>query len=136
MPKYPYISHFAFSLQIAPVASQCLGQLAGMLVAVCKNPQRPGFNHFLFEAVAALIRHGCEHDIAMLAQFESSLFPAFQIVLQEVCLSSLCSRKLKEYLSILLNVEPGHWKTARELAFIAPCNRAPIAGFPQDPNPT
>ena len=32
--------------------------LARMLVDVCKNPRNPGFNHYLFESVAALIRHG------------------------------------------------------------------------------
>ena len=54
-------------------------------MAVCQNPQQPGFNHFLFEAVAALIRYGCEADPSMVASFESSLFPAFEKVLQARC---------------------------------------------------
>ena len=33
--------------------------LAGMLLEVCKNPRAPGFNHYLFESVAALIRCVC-----------------------------------------------------------------------------
>lgn len=41
---------------IAPVAPVCLQQLAAQLLAVAKNPTQPGFNHYLFESVAALIR--------------------------------------------------------------------------------
>lgn len=53
-----------------------------MLVEVCKNPKSPGFNHYLFESVAALIKHGVAADRAQLATYEATLFPAFQIVLQ------------------------------------------------------
>ena len=59
-----------------------LQALADRLMRVCENPQQPTFNHFLFESVAALIRFGCEADLGMVAQFESSLFPAFEKVLQ------------------------------------------------------
>ena len=69
-------------LQIAPVAAQALQALADRLMRVCENPQQPGFNHFLFESVAALIRYGSEADPAMVVSFESSLFPAFEKVLQ------------------------------------------------------
>ena len=41
---------------IAPVAPACLQQLSAMLLVVCKNPTQPGFNHYLFESVAALVR--------------------------------------------------------------------------------
>lgn len=41
---------------IAPVAPACLQQLSSQLLAVCKNPTQPGFNHYLFESVAALVR--------------------------------------------------------------------------------
>ena len=70
------------SPQIAPVAAQALQALADRLMRVCENPQQPGFNHFLFEAVAALIRYGCEADPVMVVRFEASLFPAFEKVLQ------------------------------------------------------
>jgi hypothetical protein len=53
-----------------------------MLVEVCANPRSPGFNHYLFEAVAALIRHGVPADPANLPKFEDTLFPAFDLVLQ------------------------------------------------------
>ena len=42
---------------IAPVAPACLQQLSAMLLEVCKNPTQPGFNHYLFESLAALVRH-------------------------------------------------------------------------------
>jgi len=64
------------------VAVQALQALADRLMRVCENPQQPGFNHFLFEAVAALIRYGCEADPAMVVRFEAYLFPAFEKVLQ------------------------------------------------------
>ena len=45
-------------MQIAPVATGALGELAKKLLEVCKNPMQPHFNHFLFESVAALIHFG------------------------------------------------------------------------------
>ena len=70
-------------MQIAPVASLCLEQLAAMLLEVCKNPTQPGFNHYLFESVAGLIRHSAAADPAKVAELEASLFPAFNVVLQQ-----------------------------------------------------
>lgn len=40
------------------MAPACLQQLSAQLLVVCKNPTQPGFNHYLFESVAALIRWG------------------------------------------------------------------------------
>ncbi|WIA07912.1 hypothetical protein OEZ85_007391 [Tetradesmus obliquus] len=67
--------------EMAPVAPMCLKALADMLVEVCKNPKSPGFNHYLFESVAALIKHGAAADKAQLQSYEATLFPAFDIVL-------------------------------------------------------
>lgn len=53
-----------------------------MLVEVCKNPKSPGFNHYLFESVAALIKHGTAGQPQQLRQYEGTLFPAFEIVLK------------------------------------------------------
>lgn len=53
-----------------------------MLVEVCKNPKSPGFNHYLFESVAALIKHGTAGQPQQLTQYEATLFPAFDIVLK------------------------------------------------------
>lgn len=68
---------------IAPVAVVCLQALAQMLVEVCKNPKNPGFNHYLFESVAALIKHATAASPAMIETFEQMLFPAFNLVLQQ-----------------------------------------------------
>jgi exportin-2 (importin alpha re-exporter) len=53
-----------------------------MLVEVCKNPKSPGFNHYLFESVAALIKHGTAGQPQQRSTYEGTLFPAFNIVLQ------------------------------------------------------
>ncbi len=51
---------------------------------MCKNPRNPGFNHYLFESVAALIRHAGASNPGMIDTFEQLLFPAFNHVLQQV----------------------------------------------------
>ncbi|KAG1661631.1 hypothetical protein FOA52_002861 [Chlamydomonas sp. UWO 241] len=68
---------------ITPVAPTCLQALAQMLVEVCKNPKNPGFNHYLFESVAALIKHATASNPAMIDTFEQMLFPAFNHVLAQ-----------------------------------------------------
>ena len=68
---------------IAPVALACIQALSQKLLAVCKNPRQPGFNHYLFESVAALVKHGCSADSMALGQYEEMLFPPFQVILQE-----------------------------------------------------
>jgi exportin-2 (importin alpha re-exporter) len=68
---------------IGPFAPQCLGELANILMVVCKNPSNPSFNHYLFEAVAALLRNACEKDPGQVATFENQLFPVFQAVLEQ-----------------------------------------------------
>ena len=64
--------------------------LAAMLLEVCKNPTQPGFNHFLFESVAALIRYGTAADASMLDAFQEQLFPAFQVVLSVSATAGCC----------------------------------------------
>lgn len=68
---------------IGPFAVQCLGELTNILAEVCKNPSNPSFNHYLFEAVAALLRNACERDPGQVATFENLLFPVFQVVLEQ-----------------------------------------------------
>ena len=67
------------------MAPTCLQALAGMLLEVCKNPTQPGFNHFLFESVAALVRFtaAAGGGAGGVERLESQLFPAFQLVLQQ-----------------------------------------------------
>lgn len=70
-------------MQITPAAPQCLEQLSKLLLAVCKNPNVPGFNHFLFESVAALIKASAAAKPEAVATLEGMLFPPFQIVLAQ-----------------------------------------------------
>lgn len=67
--------------QIIPVASVCLDRLTAMLLAVCKNPLFAGFNHYIFESVAALVSN-TKQDAVVLKSLEEKIFPCFDIVLQ------------------------------------------------------
>lgn len=71
--------HLLSPASLAPATVQAL---ANMLVEVCKNPKSPGFNHYLFESVAALIKHGTAGQPQQIKQYEATLFPAFDIVLK------------------------------------------------------
>ncbi|KAJ1997714.1 importin-alpha export receptor, partial [Coemansia thaxteri] len=68
---------------ILPLAPAALGKLAVILGEVSKNPSNPKFNHFLFEAVGSLARFSCAADASAIGQFEATLFPIFQMILQE-----------------------------------------------------
>jgi exportin-2 (importin alpha re-exporter) len=97
---------------VAPAAPAALRALVAMLMDVCRNPRSPGFNHYLFEAVAALVRAtaaaagsplalaaqgtGAASAAALaapppdpaalsaaLALLEDTLFPPFDVVLQQ-----------------------------------------------------
>lgn len=68
---------------IAPVAAVALKSLCEILLEVAKNPTQPGFNHYLFESIAALVKYGCQGDAASIASFEEVLFPPIQCILQQ-----------------------------------------------------
>ncbi|CAG9460697.1 unnamed protein product [Pedinophyceae sp. YPF-701] len=68
---------------VAPAAPACLQHLGKTLLDVCKNPTNPAFSHFLFEALAALIRFTAASNAAAIEGFEAGLHPAFNHVLQE-----------------------------------------------------
>ncbi|XP_062188834.1 exportin-2-like [Phragmites australis] len=74
-------------LGIANIAGQIVheitARLVGILMEVCNNPKNPDFNHYLFEALAAVIGHAGEQDPALLPVFEASLFPVLQRILVE-----------------------------------------------------
>ncbi|XP_042504800.1 exportin-2-like [Macadamia integrifolia] len=63
------------------VAGACIAGLTSILTEVCKNPKNPIFNHYLFEAVAGLVRRACEKDPSLISAFEASLFPILQTIL-------------------------------------------------------
>ena len=50
---------------------------------VIKNPTQPGFNHYLFESVAALVKQGCTKDAGMVTKLEEMLVPPFNYVLSQ-----------------------------------------------------
>lgn len=63
------------------VATGCMSSLASVLNEVCKNPKNPVFNHYLFEAIAVIIRRVCERDSSVISAFETSLFPGLETIL-------------------------------------------------------
>lgn len=63
------------------VASPCINGLTLVLNRVCENPKNPVFNHYLFEAVAVLVRRACEKNSSLVPTFEGSLFPSLQMIL-------------------------------------------------------
>ncbi len=68
---------------VGPVTTAALTELATILGMVARNPTQPGFNHYLFEAIAALVKYGCDGTEASIAAVEGVLFPPFQVILQE-----------------------------------------------------
>lgn len=56
--------------------------MTAKLLEVCKNPRFAGFNHCLFDAVAALI-NATAADVPTLKLLEDKLFPCFDHVLQQ-----------------------------------------------------
>ncbi|OEL20126.1 Exportin-2, partial [Dichanthelium oligosanthes] len=74
-------------LGIADIAGQIVheitARLVGILMLVCNNPNNPDFNHYLFEALAAVIGGAGEQDPALVPAFEASLFPVLQRILVE-----------------------------------------------------
>jgi exportin-2 (importin alpha re-exporter) len=58
-------------------------RLATKLLKVCNNPVFAGFNHFLFESVAALlVAAQAAHSQSTLTSLENRLLAAFNLVLE------------------------------------------------------
>ncbi|KAF6136161.1 hypothetical protein GIB67_001570 [Kingdonia uniflora] len=66
------------------VAGACIRGLTLILSRVCTNPKNPIFNHYLFEAMAGLVKRACEKDPSLISEFEKSLFPIIQTILRDV----------------------------------------------------
>ncbi|KAJ2725564.1 importin-alpha export receptor [Coemansia sp. Benny D115] len=90
---------------ILPLAPAALEKLAAILAEVAKNPSNPRFNHFMFEAIGALARFSCAADRSAIGQFEATLFPIFQSILQEDVLEFM--PYLFQILAQLLSVYQG-----------------------------
>ncbi|KAF8733712.1 hypothetical protein HU200_014558 [Digitaria exilis] len=65
------------------IVHEITARLVGILMEVCNNPKNPDFNHYLFEALSAVIGRTGEQDPALLPAFEASLFPVLQRILVE-----------------------------------------------------
>lgn len=72
-----FVCGAASGAQITAVAATCLQELARLLLQVAANPKQPQFAHYLFESIAAIVKH-CPVTAA-----EERLFPAFNILLQQ-----------------------------------------------------
>ena len=68
---------------VGPVTTAALSELSNTLGLVARNPTQPGFNHYLFESIAALVKFGCDGSEASCSSVEGVIFPPFQIILQE-----------------------------------------------------
>ena len=68
---------------VGPIVVPALTQLAQILGQVARNPTQPGFNHYLFESIAALIKYGTDGSDASCTAVEAVVFPPFQIILRE-----------------------------------------------------
>lgn len=66
---------------IPQFAPECLDQLVAILSILYKNPSNPTFSHYLFEAIAALVRRSCEKSPELVGVFEVKLFHVIQEIL-------------------------------------------------------
>jgi len=67
----------------AAAAPAVLAALSRMLLDAARNPRVPGFNHWLFEAVAVIARAAATAGEPAVAAVEAALFPAFEVVLRD-----------------------------------------------------
>uniref|UniRef100_A0A8C4MYC9 Exportin-2 n=1 Tax=Equus asinus TaxID=9793 RepID=A0A8C4MYC9_EQUAS len=67
---------------IIPYIPTLITQLTQKLLAVSKNPSKPHFNHYMFEAICLSIRITCKANPAAVVNFEEALFLVFTEILQ------------------------------------------------------
>ncbi|KAI9013270.1 Cse1-domain-containing protein [Gaertneriomyces semiglobifer] len=68
---------------LEPAAVELVQRLGNIISVIMKNPSNPKFNHYTFEALAALIRFICARKPALVAEFETLLLPMFQSIMKE-----------------------------------------------------
>ncbi|KAI5718761.1 hypothetical protein M8J76_000021 [Diaphorina citri] len=90
--------------KVVPYLSDLLFQLTQRLAAAAKNPSKPNYNHFLFEAITLAIRIVCKQNPEAVATFEQALFPIFQVIIQQDTLEFL--PYTFQILSLLLEFRP------------------------------
>ncbi|KAI9143350.1 karyopherin Kap109 [Paraphysoderma sedebokerense] len=67
--------------EMLPYATAILTELNNFLGIIAKNPSNPRFYHYIFEAIASLIRNICPVNPSSVQEFEALLFPTFQNIL-------------------------------------------------------
>ncbi len=68
---------------VIPYLASLLPALTQKLQLAAKNPTRPHYNHYLFEALSLSIRIVCKAQPQAVGNFETVLFPLFQEILQQ-----------------------------------------------------
>lgn len=68
---------------VIPYLATLLPVLTQKLQMAAKNPTKPHFNHYLFEALSLSIRIVCTNQPSAVENFETVLFPVFQSILTE-----------------------------------------------------
>lgn len=66
---------------LLPYVGVLINNLASKLMVVSKNPSKPQFNHYLFEAICCAIRTLCKENAALVTDFETTIFPVIQWIL-------------------------------------------------------
>jgi exportin-2 (importin alpha re-exporter) len=114
-----------------PFAQELVGRITSILVTVCKNPNNPKFNHYMFESLASLIRYLCAGDVGLVPHFENSLFPTFQqVIALEV---SEFIPYIYEIVSLLLEqTTPSPASLPHYQSFLVPLLTPSVWNYPQN----
>jgi exportin-2 (importin alpha re-exporter) len=89
--------------------AKLLDVLTQKLQAAARNPTRPHYNHYLFEALSLSIRIVCNTQPSAVENFEKVLFPVFEQILQQDVqefvpyVFQVQAKTLKKYLNNLKN---------------------------------
>jgi exportin-2 (importin alpha re-exporter) len=62
---------------VLPYLNQLIDKLVLILRRSSRNPNKPNFNHYLFETITVLIRSSVTQNPGVVNQFEQVLFPVF-----------------------------------------------------------
>ncbi|EDO41297.1 predicted protein [Nematostella vectensis] len=68
---------------VVPYIGVVVAKLSEKLTLVAKNPSKPQFNHYLFEAISCAIKATCKSNVAAVSGFEQTLFPIFSEMLTQ-----------------------------------------------------
>ncbi|XP_063905831.1 exportin-2 [Zophobas morio] len=69
--------------RVIPYLQTALPKLTQKLQLVARNPSKPHFNHYLFEAISLAVKIVCTTNASAVTSFEDILFPIFQGILQQ-----------------------------------------------------